>query len=147
MDSNKVYLVQTDTTVGFLSNDSYKLSIIKQRNPNQKILRTVDSFKTLQQLIRVPNRFKKRVRNSTKTTFIYPNKESFRVVDKNSKHQSFLKKHNILYSTSANLTKQEFNEEFAINSADVVLFTKEGFSNTGSSKIYRLSKSAITRIR
>ena len=147
MDSNKVYLVQTDTTVGFLSNDSYKLSIIKQRDPNQKILRTVDSFKTLQQLIRVPNRFKKRVRNSTKTTFIYPNKESFRVVDKNSKHQIFLKKHNILYSTSANLTKQEFNEEFAINSADVVLFTKEGFSNTGSSKIYRLSKSAITRIR
>ena len=147
MDSNKVYLVQTDTTVGFLSNNSYKLSIIKQRDPNQKILRTVDSFKTLQQFIRVPNRFKKRVRNSKKTTFIYPNKESFRVVDKDSKHQNFLKKHTILYSTSANLTKQEFNEEFAINSADVILLTKEGFNNTSSSKIYRLSKSTITRIR
>jgi len=147
LDSNKVYLVQTDTTVGFLSNDPYKLSAIKQRNPNQKILRTVDSFKTLQEFIRVPNKFKKQVRNSIKTTFIYPNGDSFRVVDRDNKHQNFLQKHHILYSTSANLTKQEFNEEFAIENSDIVIFTKEGFSNTTSSKIYKINKVKAKRIR
>lgn len=147
MDSNKVYLVQTDTTVGFLSNDPYKLSITKQRDPKQKILRAVDSFKTLKEQVRVPNKFKRQIRNSTKTTFIYPNGDSFRVVDRDDSHQNFLKKFHIMYSTSANVTKQEFNEEFAVNNADIVVFTKDSFSNTSSSKIYKLGKTSVIRIR
>jgi len=147
LDSNKVYLVQTDTTVGFLSNDPYQLSITKQRDPNQKILRAVDSFKTLQQFVRVPNKFKRQIRNSQKTTFIYPNGDSYRVVDRDDSHQNFLKKFHIMYSTSANVTKQEFSEEFAVNNADIVLFTKHGFNNIGSSKIYKLGKTSIIRIR
>jgi len=147
LDSNKVYLVQTDTTVGFLSNDPYKLSITKQRDPKQKILRAVDSFKTLKEQVRVPNKFKRQIRNSTKTTFIYPNGDSFRVVDRDDSHQNFLKKFHIMYSTSANVTKQEFNEEFAVNNADIVVFTKDSFSNTSSSKIYKLGKTSVIRIR
>lgn len=147
MDSNKVYLVQTDTTVGFLSNEPYKLSIIKQRNPNQKILRAVDSFTTLQKYVRVPNRFKKQIRNSKKTTFIYPNGDSFRVVDRDDPHQNFLKKHKILYSTSANITKQAFDEEFAISKADIVIFTDKPFFNRGSSKIYKINKTSIKKVR
>lgn len=147
MDSNKVYLVQTDTTVGFLSNDPYRLSTTKKRNPNQKILRAVDSFKTLQKFVRVPKQFKKQVRNSKKTTFIYSNGESFRVVDRDNKHQNFLQKHHVLYSTSANITRQEFNEEYAIDKSDIVIFTKDGFSNKTSSKIYKINRIKVKRLR
>ncbi len=44
MNLDLVYLVQTDTTVGFSSFDDEKLSNIKQRPSNQKILKTLDSF-------------------------------------------------------------------------------------------------------
>ena len=74
MDSSLVYLVQTDTTVGFSSSNDEKLSVVKQRPKSKKILHTVDSFKTLQEHTRVPKKYRKRVRNSKKTTFIYPNK-------------------------------------------------------------------------
>ena len=40
MDKDLVYLVQTDTTVGFSSLNDEKLSIIKQRPKSQKILQT-----------------------------------------------------------------------------------------------------------
>lgn len=36
MDASKVYLVQTDTTVGFLSQDDKKLSCIKTTASNTK---------------------------------------------------------------------------------------------------------------
>lgn len=147
MDSSKVYLVQTDTTVGFLSNNPEKLSKIKQRNSKQKILRAVDSFQTLQKHTRVPNKFKKQIRNSTQTTFIYPNGDSFRVVDKNNIHQNFLRKFHILYSTSANITKQEFDENFALQNSDVALFSKNGFQNKSSSKIYKINATKIKKIR
>ena len=40
MDKDKIYLAQTDTTVGFLSSDDKKLSDIKQRPETQKFFRT-----------------------------------------------------------------------------------------------------------
>lgn len=147
MDGSKVYLVQTDTTVGFLSNDPSKLSKIKKRDLKQKILQAVDGFKTLQKNVRVPNRFKKRIRNATKTTFIYPDGNSYRVVDKDDNHQNFLKKLQSAYSTSANITKQEFNEDFAIDQADIILFSKEGFVNKSSSSIFIINGTKIKRIR
>ena len=100
MDSSLVYLVQTDTTVGFSSSNDEKLSLIKQRPTNQKILQTVDSFKTLKQNTRVPKEFRKRVRNSKKTTFIYPNTHSFRVISKDDRFFRFIHKFKSLYSTS-----------------------------------------------
>ena len=102
MDSSLVYLVQTDTTVGFSSLSDEKLSFIKQRPTSKKILHTVDSFKTLNENTRVPKNFRKKVRNSKRTTFIYPNTKSFRVVPKDSDFYDFIHKFNILYSTSAN---------------------------------------------
>ncbi len=78
MDSSLVYLVQTDTTVGFSSSNDEKLSLIKQRPTSKKILHTVDSFKTLNQNTRIPKRFRRVIRNSKKTTYVYPNLKSFR---------------------------------------------------------------------
>ena len=84
MNSSLVYLVQTDTTVGFSSSSDEKLSLVKQRPLSKKILNTVDSFSTLNKYVKVPKKFRKLVRNSKKTTFIYSNGNSFRVIDKKS---------------------------------------------------------------
>lgn len=147
MDKNKVYLVQTDTTVGFSSSNDGKLSTIKQRPLTQKILQTVDSFSTLNQNTRVPKKFRKRVRKSKRTTFIYPNSNSFRVINSDDKFHPFISKFGNLYSTSANLTKKEFEEEFARTNSDVIVETKDGFSETISSSIYKIGKSSIKKIR
>lgn len=108
MNPDLVYLVQTDTTVGFSSSNDEKLSNIKQRPSNQKILKTLDSFVTLKEFARVPKKFRKIVRNSSKTTFIYPNLNSFRVVKSESIFFDFIKKFRVLSSTSANKTKKKF---------------------------------------
>ena len=147
MDSSLVYLVQTDTTVGFSSSNDEKLSVVKQRPKSKKILHTVDSFKTLQEQTRVPKKFRKRVRNSKKTTFIYPNKKSFRVIPKENKFYSFISKFNTLYSTSANLTSKNFEMDFALKNCDLIVYTKDGFSEKSSSSIYLLTKNKMNRIR
>jgi len=147
MDASLVYLVQTDTTVGFSSSNDEKLSNIKQRPTSQKILQTINSFKTLKENTRVPKKFRKRVRNSKKTTFIYPNGKSFRIIDKNDEFYPFIDKFKALYSTSANLTKNSFDLEFATENSDIIVLSKEGFSEKSSSSIYKISKEQIRRIR
>ena len=147
MNKNLVYLAQTDTTVGFLSFNDKKLSEIKQRDLNQKTLQVVDSLKNLKNKTRIPVLYKKMVRNSKKTTFIYSNGLSFRKISKSSKHHNFINKFNCLYSTSANLTKQNFDEKFAVNSADIIVYTKDEFSSLASSSIYKLNNRKIKKIR
>lgn len=147
MDKSLVYLAQTDTTVGFLSLDDKKLSAIKQRNPDQKTLQVVDKFKTLKQFVRVPKNKRKLVRNSKKTTFIYPNKEGYRVVDKDDHHQNFLKKVKCLYSTSANITKEKFDNTFAIDKSDIIIHNNKCFDEKNSSSIYTITQTKIVRMR
>lgn len=147
MNSKLVYLVQTDTTVGFSSTDDEKLSTLKKRPSTQKILQVVDSFTTLKQFTRIPKKHKKLIRKAKKTTFIYPNTHSFRVIPKDDKFYDFVKKFKNIYSTSANITTKNFDKEFAINSVDIVVETKEGFSETTSSSIYLLKKSKVRKIR
>jgi len=145
MNPNKIYLVQTDTTVGFLSQNKEKLNKIKGRNKSQKILREVDSFETLKNFVRVPNKFKKIIRNAKKTTFIYPNGESFRVV-KDERHLEFLKKFKWMYSTSANITGCKFDEKWARKKADIIV-EDGGFFEGEASRIYKLSRKKIKKIR
>ena len=147
MDSSKVYLVQTDTTVGFLSSNDKKLSTIKQRDQNQKILQTVDSNKTLKQYTRVPKKFRKLVRRSKNTTFIYPNNLGLRVVDNLSYHHSFISKFNCLYSTSANKHKEDYDEEFAISNVDIVVYSKNSFNISSESSIVKINKRMILKLR
>ena len=147
MDSSLVYLVQTDTTVGFSSLNDEKLSTIKQRPTSKKILHTVDSFKTLNENTRIPKNFRKKVRNSKKTTFIYPNGKSFRVVNQNSHFYDFIHKFNILYSTSANKTGEKFDKDFATIGADIIVEDKKGFFETKASSIIKLSKKTSKIVR
>ena len=147
MDSSLVYLVQTDTTVGFSSLNDEKLSLIKQRPTSKKILHTVDSFKTLNQNARVPKKFRKIVRNSKKTTYIYPNLKSFRLVNQNSKFYDFIHKFGILYSTSANKTTESFNKDFAISNADILVEDQRDFFETKASRILKISKKRLKILR
>ena len=147
LDPSLIYLTQTDTTVGFLSNDDKKLSGAKQRNPNQKTLQVVDTFHTLNKLIRVPKKHRKFVRQAKTTTIIYPNKLAFRVVNKNSLHQNFLKKFHTMYSTSANKTKNKFDKNYAIDNSDVIVYTNKQLVETKASSIYRINKRSKKKIR
>ena len=147
MDSSLVYLVQTDTSVGFSSSSDEKLSLVKQRPLSKKILNTVDSFSTLSKNTRIPKNFRQKVRNSKKTTFIYPNGNSFRVVDKSSGFYDFINKFGILYSTSANKTSKNFEKEFAFEVAEIIVEDKRGFFETTASKIIKLSKKRAKKIR
>ncbi|AXH14881.1 Sua5 YciO YrdC YwlC family protein [Malaciobacter mytili] len=147
MNCELVYLVQTDTTVGFSSTNDEKLSNLKKRPTTQKILQVVDSFTTLKQYTRVPKNHKKLVRKARKTTFIYPNTHSFRIISKEDKFYDFVRKFKNIYSTSANITTKSFDEEFARTNANIIVETKEGFSETVSSSIYLLKKKKLKKIR
>ncbi|GAX86847.1 conserved hypothetical protein [Lebetimonas natsushimae] len=146
MNPNKIYLTQTDTTVGFLSQSKEKLNKIKNRSLNQPVLIEIDSLNTLKRFTRVPNKFKNKVRRSRKTTFIYPNKKSFRVI-KDEMHLEFLRKFNWMYSTSANMSGQKFDEKWAKEKADIIVEDKRGLFEGRASKIYRLGKNKIKKIR
>jgi len=147
MDSSLVYLVQTDTTVGFSSSNDEKLSSVKQRPKSKKILHTVDSFKTLKKYTRIPKKFRKEVRKSTLTTFIYPNQKSFRVINKDKDFYDFIHKFGILYSTSANQTGKKFEHNFAINNSDIIVENKNNFFESSASVIIKINKRVKRVIR
>lgn len=142
---NYVFLTQTDTTVGFLSQNKDRLYEIKSRELTKPFIKVCDSLSTLKQFARVPNKYKQMVRQAKKTTFVYKN-EAIRVV-KDEEHLKFLKKMRWCYSTSANKSGKDFDKDFAISVADIVIYDKRGFSQTTPSKIYKLSKTKLKRLR
>jgi len=107
----------------------------------------LSSFSKLKEKTRVPNKYKKLIRNSKLSSFIFPNKNSYRVISKNSEHHSFIKKIPFLYSTSANENKKDFCNEFALEQSDVVIYTKDDFSMNNSSSIYKITNHKIKKIR
>jgi len=98
----------------------------------------------LKNLARVPAKFKNLVRRARKTTFLYPNAKAVRVV-KGCAHEEFLSKFDWLYSSSANLNGQNFDEAWAKEVADEIV--DQNFSQNASSKIYKISKTNLKRIR
>ena len=143
---DSIILIQTDTTVGFLSKNQNLLAKRKKRVPTKKILQVLPSFQELKKNTRVPKKFRRFVRYSTKTTFIYPNLVSFRVVNRGV-HQNFILKYGNFFSSSANLTSKNFQENIAENLADIICKDNRGFSENQPSKIIKLSKNRVQRIR
>lgn len=146
MDPRRVYLVQTDTTVGFLSQDKARLNTIKGRNPNQPCLKSVSTCKELQRHARVPHSFKKRVRYAKKTTFLFPNGEALRLVAP-GEHARFLEAFGWMYSTSANPTGKGFDLAFAKENADVVVENQGGFFEAPPSRLFQLGRIRARRKR
>ena len=141
---DKVFLTQTDTTIGFVSQNAQKLTAIKQRPPHKHYIKAVNSLKTLKTFTRVPSQHKNRIRRSSKTTFILPNSYSYRII-KNTHHLLLLNRLQWAYTTSANLSTQAYDENFAKVNADVIVEPLQ--ENQNASSIFKLGKTSIKRIR
>jgi tRNA A37 threonylcarbamoyladenosine synthetase subunit TsaC/SUA5/YrdC len=146
MNPQLLFLVQTETTVGFLSQNSEKLATSKQRSKKQPFIRCVDSLSTLQEFTRVPKKFKNIVRRSNRTTFIYPNGEALRVVQ-DEEHLRFLKKLRWAYSSSANLTRKTFDEKYAKQKADIIVEDSRGFFESKPSKMIKVNSQKARKLR
>ena len=140
-----LFLTPTDTTIGFVSQNSFKIDRAKKRKPNKHYIRVVDSLKTLKSFTRVPTAHKNRVRRAKKTTFIMPNGVSFRVV-KATEHNLLLERLQWLYSSSANLSGAKYDEAYAKDKAEVIV-TLPKAKSAKASTIYRLGQKNIKVIR
>ncbi len=141
---NKVFLTQTDTTIGFVSQNADKLTKIKQRPPHKQYIHAVNSLHTLKTFTRVPQKHKNRVRRAKKTTFIMPNGHSYRVIQ-DRHHLLLLDRLKWAYTTSANLSNEAYDESFAREMADVIIEPIKEAKQ--ASHIYRLGNYALKRIR
>lgn len=100
----------------------------------------------LKTLTRIPKAHRHRVRKAHKTTFVYPCGLAIRVI-KDTTHLQFLQKIKWSYSTSSNPSGKAFDEVFAQENADVILFTCKGFFESKPSSIIRLGKSKMKKLR
>jgi len=140
-----VFLTQTDTTIGFVSQNATKISQIKQRPAHKNYIKALPSLKALKKHTRLPSIHKNFVRRAKRTSFIIQG-NSYRVI-KNHPHTLLLERLGWAYTSSANLSGKAYDEEFAKSSADVIitfLNTKQDFR---ASKIYRLGRRGIKRVR
>lgn len=144
--SVSVILAQTDTTVGFLSQDADALYEIKSRVTSKPFIKVFDSFKSLGSAHqRVPKAHKKFVRNSKKTTFIVK-KNSFRIAQ--SKLDSALMRDLCWsFSTSANESGKSFNRDFCEKKADIIIEDSHGLAEKSSSTIVKLGSVKKRRLR
>ena len=143
--NNMLFLTQTDTTIGFVSQDASKIDRAKKRLPDKYYIRVVNSLETLKTFTRVPNAHKNRLRRAKQTTFIMPNGLSFRVV-KDTEHNILLDRFKWLYSSSANLSGAVYDEVYAKDKAEVLVSfprVEEGMA----SKIYRLGQKRMIGVR
>ncbi len=143
---NKLWLVQTDTTVGFLSQDGVRLAHLKERPVDKPFVRVAASFKVLKTISRIPKAHATRVRRSKKTTFVYPNNQAVRVV-KEPRHAKFVKPYKWFYSTSANERSLAYDQRFAFANSDIIVEDGKGLYEGQASTIYRLCHSKIKRLR
>jgi len=139
-----VFLTQTDTTIGFVSQNAERLTEIKQRPPHKYYIKAVNSLKTLKTFTRIPSNHKKRVRRARKSTFIMPDGHSYRVI-RDTHHLLLLNRLQWAYTTSANLSGQAYNEVFAKEAADVIITPLK--IKKKPSIIYKLGKHTLQRIR
>jgi tRNA A37 threonylcarbamoyladenosine synthetase subunit TsaC/SUA5/YrdC len=141
-----VILAQTDTTVGFLSQDAQKLSEIKSRLPTKPFIKVFHSFKALTETFqRVPKAHKRFVRNAKQISFVLK-KNSFRVAP--SKLQStILRKLPWIFSTSANESGKKFERVFCEKKADIIIEDNYGLKEKSASVIYKLGKIKKRRLR
>jgi tRNA A37 threonylcarbamoyladenosine synthetase subunit TsaC/SUA5/YrdC len=144
--NNQVILIQTDTTVGFLSQSEAKLQEIKSRPSTKPFIKVYKDFKALKSdNKRVPNSKKAMIRRAKKTTFIVKD-ISFRVAP--SRLQSTLLRNNEwFYSTSANESGKKFERNFCEEKTDIIIEDKNSLYEGIASKLYKINKIKIRRLR
>ena len=141
-----VILTQTDTTVGFLSQNDTRLFEIKSREPSKQFLKVYSSFKDfLSYSNRVPASQKKLVRNSKKTTFIVKD-QAFRI-SRITLNSQLLRNYKWQYSTSANESTKSFNREFCESKADIIIENSDSLNEKKSSLLLKINNKKIRRLR
>lgn len=142
---DKIILAQTDTTVGFLSQDSTRLAEIKMRSGDKPFLKVFAELKVLRNTIRIPALHKHRVRHSKKTTFVVKN-QAFRYVN-DSEHASLIKSYGWLYSTSANESGKNYDSTYCRAISDIIIEDHRGLHEQSASKIFLLNTTHLKQLR
>lgn len=142
---NKVILAQTDTTVGFLSQDGVRLQEVKMRTGNKPFLKVFAELKVLRKSIRIPALHKQRVRHSKKTTFVVKNQAFRYVID--PEHATLIKPYGWLYSTSANESGKTYDSTYCRAISDIVIEDYRGLHEQSASKIFLLNTAHLKQLR
>ena len=141
-----VVLTQTDTTVGFLSQDATKLQKIKNRPNSKPFIKVFQNFRALKSAgIRIPNLHKRAVRNAKKSTFVVKN-IAFRVAEGNLS-STILRKRVWNYSTSANASGKQFERDFCEEKADIIVENKFGLYEGAPSSLYKINNKRREKLR
>jgi tRNA A37 threonylcarbamoyladenosine synthetase subunit TsaC/SUA5/YrdC len=141
-----VILAQTDTTVGFLSQDAQKLYEIKSRETSKEFIKVYKTFKTfLDDFKRVPLSQRAFVRRSKKTTFILKNK-AFRVNSIKYNSQQ-LRELSWYYSTSANESGKKYNRNFCEEKTDIIIEDRFGLVEKSSSSLIKINNIKRRKLR
>lgn len=144
--SQAIILTQTDTTVGFVSQNKNSLQVIKERTSTKPFLKVYSSNKELStSSIRIPQVQKNLVRRKNKTTFIVKNK-AFRIAKYHLESQ-LLRDLKWNFSTSANEKAKTFVFDFCEDKADIIIQDKEGLQENSSSQLIKLSNTKKVRLR
>ena len=138
-----VILAQTDTTVGFLSQDELQLREIKERESSKPFIKVFKNFHSLN--VRIPNSKKRILRRSKKTTFIVKD-VAFRVVQE-TPDSSLLRNMEWSFSTSANRKGESFHREFCEQKADIIIEDNQSLKEKQSSTLLKMNNKKIKRLR
>jgi tRNA A37 threonylcarbamoyladenosine synthetase subunit TsaC/SUA5/YrdC len=138
-----VILTQTDTTVGFLSQDASQLQNIKSRSSLKPFIKVYKNFNALQ--LRIPKTQRKLLRRAKKTTFIVKD-TAFRVAEDKLNSQ-ILRKSLWNYSTSANESGKKYDRDFCIEKADIIIENKSTLFEGKASKLLKINAKKIRRLR
>jgi tRNA A37 threonylcarbamoyladenosine synthetase subunit TsaC/SUA5/YrdC len=138
-------LAQTDTTVGFLSQDASRLNSVKGREEGKPYLKVFSSFKVLQEHTRIPLKYRIWFRHAHKTTFVIKN-QAFRYVSQDP-HSSLITKYGWFYSTSANESGKYFDRNYCEEQSDLIIEDSRGLQECAPSKIFKLTSTKFKRLR
>lgn len=141
----KVLLAQTDTTVGFLSQNADRLREAKMRSESKPFLKVFCELRTLQQQHRIPDAHKRLVRYARKTTFIVKN-QAFRYVT-DPEHARLIGRYGWLYSTSANETGSSYDSDYCSDRADCIIEDERGLAELSPSRIFKLGRHRFLKLR
>ncbi|MCK9455090.1 MAG: hypothetical protein WCY51_07575 [Sulfurimonas sp.] len=141
-----VILTQTDTTVGFLSQDKAKLYEIKSRPQAKPFIKVYRDFKSfIEDGNRVAKNRKNMVRRSKKTTFIMGD-FSFRVAASTLDSQIF-RNTPWFYSTSANRSGERFERVFCESKADIIIQDINSLVERDSSSLIKINRKKRRKLR
>ena len=141
-----VILTQTDTTVGFVSQNAKRLYEIKSRKGSKSFIVVYEDFRFfLASGNRVPHAKKNLVRRSRQTSFIVKNR-AFRVA-KSHLDSQVLRDMKWSYSTSANQSGKRFDRSFCEGKADIVIEDKKELYENSSSTLLKINNIKTVQIR